>query len=261
MDKMAQKKVKRIKTFKKSKAFGFIKKLGGFFLRRAKVIQHDETLPEQAIYLTTHGIKPLLGIMKNEISMPREVEFATIGTHELCNPYFKRLMWGCNVHYRMRNGWGRVRAFFASAIVCIFLGQLYKMARIIPSFRDMRSRRTMSESFRALDKGYSILLYPENLDHLYNNIMVEFLPGFVVIAKLYYERTGKEIPIVPCYFSYQFNKLVIGKPISAIQMLNEGKTKEEVAEFFRVKVMELYDQDIKPLAQAIEAKYMKFNKA
>jgi hypothetical protein len=218
-------------------------------------------IPKQAIFLTTHGIKPLVGIIKNELSMPKDIPFVTIGTHELCNPYFKRLRYGINIHYRMRLGWGPVRAFFWSTIVALYLGMMYKMARVIPSYRDMRSIKTMRESFRALDGGYSVLIYPEELEHMYNNVYLEFLPGFVFMAQQYYEKTGKDMPVVPCYFSCQFNRIVMGKPVSVVKMLKEGKTREEVADYFRVLVNNLYKDHIQPIIKAKEAKYSTFNSA
>ena len=258
---MKQKKTKRIKTFKKSRFFGLFKMIGSLFMRKCKLTLPEGGIPEQAIFLTTHGIKPLFGIMKNELSMPKDLPFVTIGAHELCNPYFKRLRYGLNIHYRMRNGWGPVTAFLWSAIVAVPLGMMYKMARVIPSYRDFRSIRTMKTSFQALDQGYSIMLYPEDLEHLYNNVYLKFLPGFVTLAQLYHKKTGKDIPVVPCYFSYQFNRIIIDKPVSVIKMLEEGKTREEIAEFFRIKVNGLYEQHIQPVVRAREAKYAGYNDA
>ena len=39
-----------------------------------------------------------------------------------------------------------------------------------------------------------------------------------------------------------------------------GKTREEVADFFRLKVNDLYTRHILPIVQAKEAKYFKYNK-
>jgi len=252
---------KRHKTFKKSKLFGFVKAIGSLFMRKAKLVYTDGEIPKQAIFLTTHGIKPLIGIMKNELSMPKNLPFVTIGTHELCNPYFKRLRYGLQIHYRMRNGWGPVKAFLWSSIVAFYLGMMYKMARVIPSYRDLRSLQTMRESFRAFDEGYSVLIYPEDLEHMYNNVYIKFLPGFVFMAQQYYEKTGKDMPVVPCYFSAQFNRIIFGKPLSVVDMLKEGKTREEIADHFRVIVNGLYADHIQPLVKAKEAKYSKFNDA
>jgi len=252
---------KRHKTFKKSKLFGIVKAIGSLFVRRAKLVLPEGGLPKQAIFLTTHGIKPLVGIMKNELSMPKEIPFVTIGTHELCNPYFKRLRYGINIHYRLRLGWGPIRAFLWSTIVAFYLGMMYKMARVIPSYRDLRSIKTMKESFSALDQGYSMLIYPEDLELMYNNVYLKFLPGFVFMAQQYHAKTGKDIPIVPCYFSCQLNRIIIDKPISVVEMLKEGKTREEIADFFRNKVNDLYAKHIQPIVREKEAKYAKFNDA
>jgi len=253
-------KERRIKNFKKSKFFGFVKGISRIFLRRSKLIYDGAELPEQAIFLTTHSVNPLLGILKNEISMPKEVKFVTLGTHELCNPYFKRLMYGCNMHYRTQLGWGPVRAFLWSALVAVFLGPLYKMARVIPSYRDARSRKTMKEALRAMEQGYSVMLYPENIEHMYNSVYLEFLPGFVTLAKLFYKKTGKDVPVIPCYFSYQLNRFVIGSPVSAVGMLNAGRTKEEIAGVFKDEANGLFKTHIMPIVQKRGAKYAAYNK-
>jgi hypothetical protein len=119
----------------------------------------------------------------------------------------------------------------------------------------------MKESFLAMDEGYSMLIYPEDLDHMYNNVYLDFLPGFVFLARTYFQRTGKDIPVVPCYFSYQFNRIIIGEPISVNKMLDDGKTKEEVAVFFRDKVNGLFMEHLRPIIQAKEAKYARFDGA
>ena len=135
------------------------------------------------------------------------------------------------------------------------------MARVIPSYRDARSIKTLKQSLSALEQGYSIMLYPEDVDHMYNNVFIEFLPGFVLIAERHYRVTGEDIPVCPCYFSAQFNTLIIDKPLSVIKMREEGKTREEIADFFRVKANDLFLQHIKPIIQKKAAKYEKFNKA
>jgi len=255
-------KQKKQRKFKKSRFFGFCKKICSLFLRPAKVVYEDESdKPKQAIFLTNHGIKPLLGIIRHELTMPKDVPFVTIGTHELCNPYFKRLKYGYTIHYRLRLGWGKIRAFFATAFIAIFLGPLYKMARVIPSYRDVRSTRTVKNATDALNQNHSILLYPENLEHLYNNVFLEFLPGFVFLAQYYYKKTGKDIPVVPCYFSYQLNRFIMGKPMSVIELLESGKTRAEVADIFRIKVNNLYTKYIQPTIAEKEAKFAKYNKA
>ena len=250
------------RKFKKSRFFGFCKKITGLFLRPAKITYEcKDSHPSQAIFLTNHGVKPLLGIIKHELTMPKQMPFVTVGTHELCNPYFKRLKYGYNIHYRLRLGWGRLRAFFATAFICIFLGPLYKMARVIPSYRDMRSTKTIKNATDALNQNYSILLYPENLDHMYNNVFLEFLPGFVFLAQYYYKKTGIDMPVCPCYFSYQLNKFIIGKPISVIELIESGKTRAEIADIFRVKVNNLFEEFIKPIIVEREAKFAVYNKA
>jgi|GEM_PF-3269605 len=256
-------KYKVIKNFNKSKFFGFLKGITTLFIRRAKVVDATQGcgIPKKAIFLSTHGVKPLLGIIKNEMSMPKEVSFVTIGTHELCNPFFKRMRYGYAIHYHLRHGWGKIRSFFASFFVCSALGLLYKMARVIPSYRDGRTKHTLKQSLSALQQGHALLIYPEQLEHGYNNVFTEFLPGFVFIAEMHYKRTGEDIPICPCYFSYQHNKLIIGKPQSAIELLQEGKTRDDVAEFFRLKVNELYATHIQAIIQEKEAKFAKFNRA
>lgn len=89
---------------------------------------------------------------------------------------------------------------------------IFNNARTVAVYHDKGVINTFRESVKLLQKGKSLLIFPE-YDKKYNNILCCFQEGFVDLAKLYGKRTGKEISFVPLYIAPKLKKMYLGKPV------------------------------------------------
>ena len=95
----------------------------------------------------------------------------------------------------------------APLCVCIF-----NNADTIPVYRDSRIISTFRQTVSALCDGYKVTIFPEHAEP-HNHIVNDFQEGFVDIARMYYKKTGIELPFVPVYFAPLLKKIYIGKPL------------------------------------------------
>lgn len=91
--------------------------------------------------------------------------------------------------------------------VCVF-----NNANTIGVYRDARILSTFKNTVKRLQEGNHVVIFPEGGGE-YNHILTEFQDKFIDIAKLYYKKTGRELPFVPMYLAPKLRKLYLGKPI------------------------------------------------
>ena len=105
------------------------------------------------------------------------------------------------------------RPFFrvCSYIIAPLSVLIFNNARTIAVHRDYRILTTFRESIATLQRGNSLVIFPEQ-DKPHNHIVAEFQDGFTDVAKLYYKRTGKCLSFVPMYIAPKLKKLYLGKP-------------------------------------------------
>ncbi len=89
--------------------------------------------------------------------------------------------------------------------VCIF-----NNARTIAVYHDMRIMSTFKTSLKMLEKGATMLIFPEK-DEKHNNILYKFQENFVDIAKLHYKKSGTALTFVPMYIAPKLKKMYIGE--------------------------------------------------
>ena len=91
--------------------------------------------------------------------------------------------------------------------VCVF-----NNAHTIPVYHDTRIITTFRDSIEELNKGSSMIIFPEH-NQRYNNIVYDFQDKFIDLARFYYKKTGVVLEFVPMYLAPKLKKMVIGKPI------------------------------------------------
>lgn len=225
--------------------FNFVKKIARVFVKKPEIINlNEEPIHDKAIFLSNHGINGLGGLFAHELYFPKT--FIPLGQYEMFSNFRERWLYLYELHYKMRQGETVIVSFLKATIVALFSRMIYKGTQIIPTFTDSRSIYTFKECVKTFDSNNAIMLYPENLDDLYNNIFREFHPGFVAIAELYYKKRGIDLPIYPVYYSHQLNMIVIGKQEYAIPLLNKGMTREQVADFYKNKLNNLFVDYVEP---------------
>ncbi len=102
----------------------------------------------------------------------------------------------------------RVLAWLITPLsVCIF-----NNARTIPVYHDARLRTTLRESLEKLERGTSLVIFPER-NEPYNHILYDFQDRFIDLARMHYRRTGKVLSFVPMYVAPALRETHFGDPI------------------------------------------------
>lgn len=89
---------------------------------------------------------------------------------------------------------------------------LFSNARTLPVYTDERIITTFRKSIDALCNGQQLVLFPET-EVEENNILNEFHPYFVDLARLYYKRTKKTLSFVPLYVCPARRELIAGEAV------------------------------------------------
>lgn len=224
---------------KKQKVWPFVKRILNVFFR-VKDVQNlnDEKLPERCILVSNHANKK--GPLVFELSLP--IHHISWGAYWMLGNYKQRYDYLRNILYIKKNGVKPFKATFKAMFEAIFSKYFYRGVKVLPSFPDVRVRRTIDYSIQALELDNAIAVYPEDSSKGYFDEMTYFFPGFVMLADAYRKKTGVDLPIYPIYYGKvnKKKKIVIGKPMYAGEYLDKGFDKKQVANEFRKAVNQLY---------------------
>lgn len=165
------------------------------------------------------------------------------GAHEMLGNYAGRRAYLRDILYIKKCGKKPgFRTSFKASLEAIFSIYIYRGMRFLPTYQDGRFATTLRNSVQVLDAGISVMIYPENSNEGYKDVLTEFFPGFVMLAEKYYRQKGKDVPIYPVYYSLPKRIMVIGKPLFVQDMVREGLDRYQIAQRYCDAVNALYFQ-------------------
>lgn len=228
---------KPFKTPKRRQPFFSVVKwiLRPFYKKPKKFINLAGELKNKSIIVVNHSAKA--GPMGMEMHFP--LFTVKWGAHEMMGNYRSRRQYLRDVFYMQKKGYGRVRAGLLAGFEAIFSRMVYRGVKVIGSYQDARLLRTLRDSETVLNDNAAVLVFPENSDGGYLEEMTEFHPGFVLLAQYYYQRTGEDVPVYPCYYHVKNRVIAVGESMSVNELLKSGFSKEQVAEIVKDKVNSL----------------------
>ncbi len=151
------------------------------------------------------------------------------GAHEMNSGLVKMYKYQSRVYYHEKKHWNlhlaRLFCLIASPLTNLF----YKGLNLISTYRDTRFFKTIKESMQAIEKGESIVVYPEDSAKGYLAQLEGFFAGFAVFAEAAYKK-GVDIPIVVSYFKKNQKIFVFDKPIKYSELIKECGSKEKMIE-------------------------------
>ena len=69
----------------------------------------------------------------------------------------------------------------------------------VPVYRDQRAIKTLREAMKYLEKGESLIVWPDVHYTQGYDQPCEIYSGFLYLGELYWRKTGKELPMIPLY--------------------------------------------------------------
>ena len=217
--------------------FRFCKSIVKIFKRKPNVLNLNgsmEDLDDCAVYLSNHS--GASGPFTHEMYFPKD--FRAWGTHEMCGTLKERYNYFSNIYLHQKKHINKFLAKIIAVIVVPILHLFYKGMQIIPTYTDSRLRGTLSESFAELQKGVSILIYPEDSADGYHDELTGYFAGFVLLCRQYYKKYGISLNIYNMYYSRKKNLVVIDKAVNFLDI--KDRNEKEVANEFKDRANELY---------------------
>ena len=222
----------------KQPVFSLVRRILQLFFKRPRIIHFGEKIGEPAIVLCNH--LAMKGPVINELYLP--VPTIKWGAGEMLGDYKMRYQYLRNVFYMQKKHYGAVGATLLAAVCAAVSKYFYKGMNVIPTWHDGRLINTIRHSINVLKNGSSVLIFPENSDRGYHDVLTEFHAGFVTLAECYYQKTKRDIPIYPVYYHKKKNVMAIGQPLYVQELVKQGLKRAQIAEKFRNIVNGLHQE-------------------
>ena len=159
--------------------------------------------------------------------------------------YSSRRSYLKDILYLQKCGSSRFKATIMSTILAFFNQFVYKGMWMMPSYPDMRLTQTLRNSCKVIESNIPVMIFPENSNEGYKDVLTEFFPGFVMLSLKYYKEYGIDLPIYPVYYSIKKKIMVIDKPIYVQDLVKQGLSRKEIAQVFCDKVNQLFFDYVK----------------
>ena len=216
------------------KPFRIIMRL--IFKKPKEVINLAGDIENKSIILANHSAKS--GPPALDLYFPKKT--VKWGAYQMFGNYRMRRAYLKDVLYIQKCGAKPFKATFMATILAPFNQFIYKGMWMLPSFPDMRLNKTLRYSTMALNENIPVMIFPENSNKGYKNVLTEFFPGFIMLSHKYYKDTSIDLPIYPVYYSIKKRILVIDKPMYVQKLKEQGLSREEICKVFCDAVNNLY---------------------
>jgi len=218
--------------------YKFLKIFMRMLFKRPEILNlNDEPLAEKSIVLANHSAKSGPPSLDLYYPMP-SVKW---GAHQMVGKFKERKAYLRDVLYIQKMGMKPgFRTSFKATMLALLAPFPYKGMHVLGTYTDGRFTNTLRKSVVCLDANYSVMLYPENSNEGYKDVLTEFFPGFIMLADKYYRLRGEDLPVYPVYLSIKKRFMVIGKPMYVQDFVKQGKNREEIAQMYCDAVNQLY---------------------
>ncbi len=220
--------------------FEFLKTVVKTFKKRPKIIDYNNgKIESRAIFIANHS--GASGPFTFELFFPKY--FIPWGTHEMCGNYKMRWKYLYHIFYQQKLHYGKFRSFCLATSFGLISKSLYNATGLIGTYNDVRLLKTFKDSFKVLDEDIGLLIFPENSNDGYHELIKEYFRGFVSLAKIYYKKRNIDLPVYNIYYNKKHNKMLIDKPIYINKLINEDKMNEkDIADLFLKNSQQLFYQ-------------------
>lgn len=177
-------------------------------------INQNEKIPTDGILVGPHNAKrgPFY------ISMYYPEKCAVIGASQMLGSYKERFHYLRDVLYIQKCRKRKIPSTLKALFEALFSKYFYKGMHVIPSYEDMRLLYTINDIAKTMNNGLPVVIFPENSDKGYKQVMDNLHEGFITIAKFVGKKLGKDIPIYPYYMESKRRVFIIGKPFYLSQL-------------------------------------------
>lgn len=211
------------------------------FFRKPKIISLSGELPNKAIYVANHSA--MFGPLIFNLYLPAKT--SPWGAYPMLGTYKQRYHYLRDVYFIQKRHKNKVTATLLAFFEAFLSPCFYKGLRVLPSYNDSRFITTIRKSVQTLEQDVGIIVYPENSNDGYHEILTEFYAGFVELARYFKLRHHEDLPIYPVYYHPKKKIMVIGNPSTITDYTDKGMNRKQIAASFCQQVNDLFFKYIK----------------
>lgn len=169
------------------------------------------------------------------------------GTHEMNSGLKKLYQYQTRIYFHQKKGWN----LHLARIVCLIISPLtnlfYKGLKLISTYEDHRLRNTLKKSFEIIENNENIVIFPENSNNGYHDVLTGFHRGFTTLGKSCLKK-GIDPQIYVSYLRRKERVYLFDKPILFSELKRLASTAEEMANYLLNKCNNLGQLDLKELS-------------
>lgn len=214
--------------------FRFMLSIVRIFKKRTKFVYLGEEVKDPAVILSNHvgSSGPL------SFEMYFNHSFRLWGVHSMNDGLKSNYKYLSEVYYHQKKGWNLTLARIFCVIASPIANLFYKGLELIPTYKDFRFRTTLRESKKTIERGQSLVIFPENSNDGYHDNLTEFHVGALYFMEKMLEK-GIDLPVYVAYYQRKTHIHVIDIPIKYSELIKEHKTKENLVVYLRDRCNEL----------------------
>lgn len=227
---MANKVVKRGKLY-----FRGLKNIMRVRYKPTRFVYLGEKFPNGSVILSNHeGTDAPMAL---EMYLNRD--FRMWGAYEMNSGLPLLYSYQTKIYYHEKKHWNlhlaRLFCLLASPLTYLF----YSGLDLISTYRDTRVVKTLKESLGAIQKGKSIVVFPEHSEKGYLPELEGFHEGFALFAEYCAKRKGIDLPIVVSYFRKSENTYVFDAPVLYSELVARYGSRREIVAYLLARCNEL----------------------
>ena len=216
------------KKFKQKRKAWFrgLKKFLKIRYKKSQFIYLGEKPTERSIILSNHvGTDAPLAL-----EIYADFPIRMWGANEMNSGLKKLYKYQTEVYYHQRKGWNlhlsRLFCLLASPPTNLF----YKGLNLISTYHDTRLRKTLDESFTAINEnGENIVIFPEDSSDGYLDELKGFHAGFVMLAEKCL-NSGIDVPVYACYFKKKERQYIFDAPVKYSELKAQFGSRNAIAQ-------------------------------
>ena len=238
------KKQKEFKLFsKRQPVYKALRVIMRCVYKKPEVINLAGEIADKSIVLANHSAKS--GPACLDLYFPKKT--AKWGAYQMFGNHASRKAYLRDILYIQKCGKKPgFKTSFVSSVLAVLNPIVYKGMWMMPTYPDGRFATTLRNSAKVLDANIPVMLFPENSNEGYKDVLTEFFPGFVMLAEKYYRATKEDLPVYPVYYCVRKRIMVIGKPLYVQDFVKEGLDRYQIAARYCDAVNALYYEYVEP---------------
>ena len=214
--------------------FRVFKKFLRLFIREPEFIYLGEKPQAGSIILTNH-VGPSAPLTTELYS---DNPTRLWGAHEMNASFKTAYKYQTEIYYHQKKQWNICLAKVLCLIITPLTYMYYKGIPLIPSYGDVRFRKTLSESLDTLKSGKSVVIFPEKSDNGYFKVLTGFYPGAIMFLQ-YCQKNNINAPVYVAYLNKDNRQYVFDAPKTVNELLSTGLSRNDLADMLCARCNEL----------------------